>query len=229
MRKKFDQKEFENFILNNKVIGFFKKPILLKSKRLTHYYINWRNVTQDVFLIDKLSDYIISFVKQKKIDFDCFYGVPEASTKLALIAQYKFAKNSKNFSLGSHCLPMGRKYPKDHGEPKDRYFIGAPKGKVLILEDVATTGSSIFETLKILKKIKVKIVGVLVLTNRMEKTKEGISVKEKIEKKGISFFEMSNVFSLLPKACKKFNPKKEIIREIERYYQNYGIEKLKLL
>jgi orotate phosphoribosyltransferase len=40
---------------------------------------------------------------------------------------------------------MGRAKPKDHGDPKDRYFVGEPGGKVVILEDVTTTGKSLIE------------------------------------------------------------------------------------
>jgi len=49
------KKEFNEFILKNNVIGFFEEPIRLKSNRLSYFYINWRNVSEDVFLIDKLT------------------------------------------------------------------------------------------------------------------------------------------------------------------------------
>jgi len=224
--REFNQEEFENFILENKVIGFFEKPILLKSGRLSPYYINWRNVTEDVFLTDKLSDYVISFVKKKGISPDCFYGVPEGATKLAIITQYKYAKLSPHYGPGSYVLCMGRKQPKDHGEPKDKYFLGAPRGKVIVLEDVLTTGSSIFSAIESLKKIKVEILGVLVLTNRMEKTNEGENPVKMITSQGISFFQMTDSLRLFKKAFEKFQPNSETIEKIKEYFKKYGISPL---
>jgi len=48
---KFNQEKFNQFILENKVVGFFEEPITLKSGRLSHWYVNWRNVAEDVFFI----------------------------------------------------------------------------------------------------------------------------------------------------------------------------------
>ena len=35
---------------------------------------------------------------------------------------------------------MGRAKPKQHGSPEDKYFVGEPNGKIVVLEDVTTTG-----------------------------------------------------------------------------------------
>ena len=40
----FNQETFDNFILKSDIIGFFKDPITTKSGRLSHWYVNWRNV-----------------------------------------------------------------------------------------------------------------------------------------------------------------------------------------
>ena len=148
---KFNQQKFNQFILENNVIGFFEEPITLKSGRLSFWYVNWRNVAQDVFLLDKLTDLVINFVEDLNLKPDCFYGVPEGATKLGILTQYKWAKKSSNFGLASHILPMGRGKPKDHGDLKDRFFVGMPRGETVILEDVTTTGSSLLETIEKLK------------------------------------------------------------------------------
>ena len=53
---------FEDFVIENKVIGFFDEPITLKSGRQSHFYVNWREPTYDAFLLDKLSDYISDYL-----------------------------------------------------------------------------------------------------------------------------------------------------------------------
>jgi len=225
---KFNQEKFNQFILENKVVGFFEEPITLKSGRLSHWYVNWRNVAEDVFLSDKLSDYVMAFVEDLGLQPDCFYGVPEGATKLGIITQYKWAKESKNYGLGSHILPMGRGKPKDHGKLKDRFFLGQPKGKVVILEDVTTTGSSLLETIDNLTQAKIQIIAAIGLTNRMEMGDDGKSVKETVEAKGAPYLQMSNALELLPLAYEKLKPGEEIAKKVEEEFQEYGVEKLKL-
>ncbi|MBZ1348398.1 MAG: hypothetical protein KYQ20_01345 [Candidatus Nealsonbacteria bacterium] len=226
---KFNQQEFNQFIIENNVIGFFKEPITLKSGRLSHWYVNWRYVAEDPFLLECLADYIIAFVKDLELEPDCFYGVPEGATKLGIITQYKWAKKSPNYGPRSHILAMGRGKPKTHGEPKDRFFVGQPKGKLIVLEDITTTGSSLFETINNLKSIKVQIIAAIILTNRMELTDDKRNVKEIMtEEKGVSYFQMSNALELLPLAYKKIKPGEEIAKRVEEYFQKYGVKKLKL-
>ena len=226
---KFNQQEFHQFILENNVIGFFEKPITLKSGRLSHWYVNWRNVAEDVFLLDKLTDFVIDFVQDLDLKPDCFLGVPEGATKLAIITQYKQAKKSPNYGSGSHTLSMGRGKLKNHGDLKDRFFVGIPKGKTIILEDVTTTGSSLLETIENLKRNGVEIITAISLINRMEKRDDGKSAKEVVEGKGIPYFQMTNPFELLPMAYQKLKPKMEIAQKVEEEFQKYGVKKLRLL
>lgn len=226
---KFDQEKFNQFILENQVVGFFEEPITLKSGRLSHWYVNWRNVTEDVFLSEQLADQIMAFVEDSELEPDCFYGVPEGATKLGIIIQYQWAKNSPNYGPGSHILAMGRGKPKDHGEPKDRFFLGQPKGKVVILEDVTTTGSSLLETIDNLSEAKTQIIAAIGLTNRMELRDDRKSVKEVVEAKGVPYFQMSNALELLPLAYIKLKPREEIAKKVEEEFQKYGVKKLKLL
>lgn len=225
----FDREKFINFILENKVVGFFEKPVKLKSGRLSYYYANWRNVSEDVYLIDKLSDFILEFVSDMKLKPDCFYGVPEGATKIGVITQYKYAKANSDFSKGRYPLPMGRGKIKEHGIPKDRYFVGVPKGKVIVIEDVTTTGSSLIETIKRLKEVNAKILAAISLTDRMEIRDDGKSVRTVLEEQGIPFHAMSTALDLLPKAYKLYNPEKEIGIAIEKYFEKYGVEKIKLV
>ena len=62
----FDQHMFDEFVLNNGVIGFFEKPITLKSGRKSNWYVNWRNVAGDAFYLLKLQTKYILTVMQKK-------------------------------------------------------------------------------------------------------------------------------------------------------------------
>jgi orotate phosphoribosyltransferase len=224
----WQKEKFYEFIIENNVIGFFKEPLKLKSGRLSYWYVNWRNVAEDVYLIDKLSDFIISFVKELDLNPDCFYGVPEGATKLGIITQYKWAKGQLNYKMGAYSLSMGRVKPKEHGDPKDKYFLGHPKGKVIIIEDVTTTGGSLLETIKFLSEIDIKIIAAIGLTNRNEIRDDNKSVEEIIEENDIKYYAMSNAIDLLPIAFNKLKPGRKILEQIEEYFKKYGIKAIKL-
>jgi orotate phosphoribosyltransferase len=214
----WDKASFYDFIKAHNVIGFFKDPIELKSGRLSYWYVNWRNITSDVFLLDSLTDYIISFVKNLGLEPKCFFGVPEGATKLGIITQFKWAKMQKNYKSETYALSMGRGKYKEHGDPNDRFFIGIPYGETIVLEDVTTTGGSLIETIKQLKDLNIKIIAAIGLTNRNELRNDGKSVEEKISEEKVQYYAMSNALDLLPQLIIK----KEIAENIEDYFKKYG-------
>jgi orotate phosphoribosyltransferase len=224
----FNQDEFNKFIEENNVYGFFEDAITLKSGRKSHFYANWRNVVEDVWLTDQLAEFVISFAESVGLDADTFYGVPEGATKLGVITQFKWAQRFENYAKGSHVLAMGRAKPKDHGAPKDRYFVGMPRGNCVVIEDVTTTGGSLLQTLEGLKESGIKVVGVMSLTNRMEKRDDGLSVEEAVRKKGFSFFSMSSSLDLLPIMYQILQPGEHIADAIEQEFREYGVYELKL-
>ncbi len=227
--EEFNQGKFNKFVETNNVYGFFDEAITLKSGRKSHFYANWRNVVEDAFLTDILSDFVLAFAKAKNIEVDTFYGVPEGATKLGVITQFKYALNSENLVKGSHILAMGRAKPKEHGAPKDKFFVGMPRGNVIVIEDVTTTGGSLITSLKGLKEAGVNVVAVFSLTNRMEKRDDGLSVKECIESMNLKFFSMSSSLDMLPIIYNKLNPGEHIAKAIESEFGEYGVEPLKLL
>lgn len=224
----FDRNKFNNFLLDNRVVGFFDKPVTLKSGRKSHFYVNWRTVSNDVFLLDKLSDFLIAFTKEAGLLPDAFYGVPEGATKLGVISTFKWAGNQACLSKGSHALPMGRGKVKEHGDPKDKFFVGEPRGKIVVVEDVTTTGGSLLGTLDQLSQIDVEVIAAIGLTNRMEKRDDGKSVEEAIAARGIKYLSLSDATSFLSDANKRFKPAENIVSAIEDEFRKYGVKEISL-
>ena len=110
----FDQEEWNSFVLERGVVGLFEQEKVLKSKRKSNWYVNWR--LDDLWALEKVANFIVAFAKSKGLEPDTFYGVPEGATRLANFAQIAYAKESDNYGPGSHVLPMGRGKPKDHGD-----------------------------------------------------------------------------------------------------------------
>jgi orotate phosphoribosyltransferase len=212
--------KFNDFIIHNNIVGFFEKPLKLKSGRTSYWYVNWRNVSQDAYLIDKLTDFLLSFVAYLNLDLNCFYGVPEGATKLGIITQLKWAKLRDDFLPNNYVLPMGRGKPKEHGDPKDKFFLGMPRGKVVILEDTATTGESLVKCIKNFDQIDIDVIAAIVLTDRNEYRDDRRTVEEVITELGIEYYAMSNAIEILP----KLNPDNNIAKKIEEYFKIYGTE-----
>lgn len=223
----FDQLLFNNFIIDQKVIGFFDQPITLKSGRLSNYYVNWRQVTSDVFLIDQISQFVIDFCRDKQLNPDCFYGVPEGATKLGVITQYKWAHQFSDLKKGSHILPMGRSKPKQHGASQDKFFVGKPQGKIILLEDVTTTGQSMLAELDRLLSLNLNVIACIGLTNRLEIDDEGKSVSQKVKERYCMYYSLSNSVELFKELNAKFNMSKsnrEAIQEECFKFCNINIE-----
>jgi len=216
------KEDFYNFIIENNVIGLFKEPIRLKSGRLSNWYVNWRNVAANVYLIDKLTDFLLLFIDFLKLKPDCFYGVPEGASKLGIITQFKWARKQNEYNSGKYILPMGRGKQKQHGDPKDKFFLGIPIGNVIVLEDTTTTGGSLVNTVRTLKELKLNIIATIGLTNRNELRDDGKSVDEIILEEGIEYYAMSNALELLP----KLKPDNQITNEIIEYFKKYGTKEI---
>jgi orotate phosphoribosyltransferase len=224
----FNRDEFNKFLIDNRVVGFFDKPVKLKSGRKSHWYVNWRTVSGDVFLIDRLADFLIDFIKDKELLPESFYGVPEGATKLGIIATYKWAKAKQGFGPGTHALPMGRGKPKEHGVLQDRYFLTPPREKVVVVEDVTTTGGSLLTVLDQLAELNVLVLAAIGLTNRMELRDDGMSVEEAVKKRGVQYYALSRANDFLPEVYRAYAPGNSVGEAIEKEFAEYGAVKIKL-
>lgn len=98
-----------------------------------------------------LEDVACSVVeKTKSIRPTCFVSHPADSVlkELSLITQYESGRASKNYGKGSHPLVMVREKPKSHGKPEDRYFLGVPRGDVVLMIDGEWAQRTDFNDLK---------------------------------------------------------------------------------
>jgi orotate phosphoribosyltransferase len=225
---RFSRQEYIAFVIENDVVGFVDEPVTLKSGRASHWYVNWRTVTGDAYLTDRLAQYLIDFIQDRGIAFDIIYGVPEGATKLGVIAQLAWAQQQKNYGKGSHALVMGRGAPKEHGVASDRFFLGEPRGRIVVVEDVTTTGGSLLRAIKTLKEAGAEVVAAVGLTNRMERRDEGKSVEEAVREQGVDYYALSDALELLPRACERLNPSGEVRAAVEKEFEAFGIKPLKL-
>jgi len=67
------------------------------------------------------------------------------------------------------------------------------------------------------------------LVNRMEKRDDGKSVEQVIKEMNISYLAMGDSIELLPMARDVSRPSDPVLKEVEKYFDQYGIEPLKLM
>ncbi|MFX1499145.1 MAG: hypothetical protein ACFFBH_16635, partial [Promethearchaeota archaeon] len=132
--------------------------------------------------------------------------------------QFKWAKKNPNYGPAKFVLSMGRGKIKDHGEIKDQMYLGVPKGRVIILEDVTTTGESLVQCIEGLQNNKVNVVAAISLTNRNEIRDDGKTVEEVVNEKRVKYYSMSLFTDLIP----KLNLPKNILSLVENYFKKYG-------
>ena len=91
---------------------------------------------------------------------------------------------------------FNRKEVKDHGEGGT--LIGAPlQGRVLIIDDVISAGTSVRESMQIIQAAGAQAAGVLIALNRMERGQQTLSAVEEVEQRyGIPVVSIASVDDL---------------------------------
>lgn len=223
----WNQEQFNDIVIDKRRIGFSEKDIELKSGRLSRFYVNWRPQTDTVAAADLLGEWVADFLLHNGITTTCVYGVPEGATKAGHAATRYLAHQSGN--PGAYTLAQGRSKPKPHGKPEDRFFVGAPKGDTVVLEDVTTTGKSLLDAIDTVVQIPdARIVAVIGLTNRMELRDDGRSVVEAVAAKGFRYLAMSEAPKLLKLEYAVRKPTDETARLVEEEFEKYGVAPLRL-
>jgi orotate phosphoribosyltransferase len=210
----FSAQPLIDLMISHGAIGFYQDPITLKSGKKSYWYVNWRSLLSDVALIDQVTDILMAFSVHLQLRAATFYGVPEGCTKLGLIMQYKWAMRAGRPSVGSAVLPMGRGKPKDHGLPEDRFFVGKPGGRLVVLEDVTTTGGSLIAVLAQLREMGVFVESAITLTDRGSQRPDGLTVRQAVESMGINYFPLVSATDVLPHAARALKPAPHIVEAL---------------
>ena len=152
------QKNFLTLALEANALKFGE--FTLKSGRKSPYFFNASALIEHGSL-DKLGEILAAKVKDSNFEFDMIFGPAYKGIFLGSILATKLSKE-RNMPI---CF--NRKEVKDHGEGGS--LIGAlPKGNVLIIDDVISSGLAIREALDYLRNYDVNVAGALVTLDRQE-------------------------------------------------------------
>ena len=218
------KKEFIEFMIECGVLTF--GDFITKSGRKTPFFVNTGNYKKGSQL-KRLGEYYAEAIKENFGDnFDIVFGpaykgIPlSVAVTMALSDMYGIDVN--------YC--SNRKEVKDHGDTGILLGSKLKDGdKVLIVEDVTTSGKSIYETMPILKEqANVDVVGLMISVNRMEKglgeKSALIELEEKFGFKTCAIVTMAEVIEYLYN--REVNGQvvinDEIKARIDAYYEQYG-------
>jgi orotate phosphoribosyltransferase len=159
------KKEFIDFMVRSQVLTF--GDFVTKSGRKTPFFINTGRYKTGSELARLGRFYAEAIVRQLGFKYDVLFGPAYKGIPLVVTTAMALAERHQ-YDVG-FCF--NRKEAKDHGE--GGMLVGRPLrdgDRVVIVEDVTTAGTSIRETVPILRAAaKVDVVGLVVSVDRMER------------------------------------------------------------
>ncbi len=167
------QTEFIAFALECGVLKFGE--FRLKSGRLSPYFFN-AGMFDTGAKLGKLGTFYAQALLQSKLAPDLLYGPAYKGIPLAVGTAIAYAQ------MGTLDMPFAynRKEAKDHGE--GGLLVGAKlQGKVVIVDDVITAGTSVRESVEIIRGAGAVPTGVLIALDRQEKGETGLSAVQEVE------------------------------------------------
>ncbi len=219
------KKEFIEFMVESEVLKF--GDFTLKSGRKSPFFMNAGAYVTGSQL-KRLGEYYAQAIHEHYgDDFDVLFGPAYKGIPLGVATTIAYdALYGKEIRYCSN-----RKEVKDHGDTGILLGSDLKDGdRVVIIEDVTTSGKSIEETYPILKaQADVKVVGLIVSLNREEqgKTGEGTALDEIEKTYGFptaAIVSMSEVTETLynKEVCGRVVIDDDIKSRIDDYYAQYG-------
>ncbi|WP_455218007.1 orotate phosphoribosyltransferase [Kaarinaea lacus] len=209
------QKEFLDFAIDVGVLRFGE--FTLKSGRISPYFFNSGLFNTGASLA-RLGRYYAQAVIDSKIEFDIIYGPAYKGIPLAASLAIALADNH-DINL-PYCF--NRKETKDHGE--GGIIVGAElKGRVLIIDDVISAGTSVRESVEIIHAAGATPAGVVIALDRQERGKGETSAIQEVERDyGL---KVANIVCLgdLVEYMQTITDENNHLNAIQQYRDQYGV------
>ncbi len=167
------RQEFIEFALAQNVLRFgeFKT----KAGRLSPYFFN-AGLFNDGAALDRLSQFYAKAILSCGVDADMLFGPAYKGIPLVSVTALALARAGRNLPFA-----FNRKEAKDHGEGGN--IIGMPlSGRVLIVDDVITAGTSVRESVDIIRAAGAVPCGVIIALDRMERGAGELSAVQEVER-----------------------------------------------
>lgn len=209
------QREFLDFAIDIGVLRF--GDFTLKSGRQSPYFFN-SGLFNTGAALARLGRYYAQAIADAGIEYDMIFGPAYKGIPLA---------SAIGIALADHYgrdVPycFNRKEAKDHGE--GGITVGAPlQGRVLIVDDVISAGTSVGESVQIIRAAGATPAGVAIALDRQERGKGELSAIQEVEK--LHGIKVANIVCLdnLVSYLAEQSDHEQQLAAIQAYRAEYGV------
>ncbi len=210
------QISFLDFVIDTNVLRFGK--FTLKSGRVSPYFFNSGLFNRGAS-IAQLGRYYAAAIENSGIEYDMIFGPAYKGIPLATASAIALADHhNKDIPFA-----FNRKEAKDHGEGGT--IVGAAlQGKVLIIDDVISAGTSIRESIQIIEAAGAEPAGVVIALDRQERGQGELSAIQEVEQQFSlevgSIVKLNDLISYLEEKPEF----KDALASARSYREQYGTE-----
>ena len=208
------RQEFIAFAIESQVLRFgsFKT----KAGRLSPYFFN-AGLFNDGASLARLTEFYTQSILDSGVEFDMIFGPAYKGIPLAAGVAMNLAARGRNIP---YCF--NRKETKDHGEGGN--LIGAPlKGKVLIIDDVISAGTSVRESVEWIRNAGAEPAAVAIALDRQERGLGSLSATQEVQQQYnipvISIAALSDLLSFIENTAELA----QNLQSIQEYKNAFGV------
>lgn len=209
------QREFIDFAITTGAIRFGE--FTLKSGRVSPYFFN-AGLFNTGESLGRLGQFYASTIIESGIEFDMLFGPAYKGIPLATATAIALAEHfDRNIPFA-----FDRKEIKQHAE--GGLIVGHPlEGRVLIIDDVISTGISVNVAVDIIRAANAIPAGVVIALDRQEKgSGESSAIQEVESTHGLSVTSIIKLETLIP-YLKDSDGLQQHLQAIQAYRDKYGV------
>lgn len=204
--------EFLQLAVDKQVLKFGE--FTLKSGRVSPYFFN-AGLFDDGASLAQLGRFYAQTIVDSGVAFDMLYGPAYKGIPLATAISVAF------YDMFEQNIPVcfNRKEAKGHGEGGQ--LIGAPlKGRVLIVDDVVSAGTSVRESIDIINAQGAQTCGIAVALDRQERGEGMSSAMQELQREfDLETVAIANLESLL----EFLSEDDEALQKVQVYRARFGV------
>lgn len=208
------QRQFIEYALECGVLKFGQ--FQLKSGRISPYFFN-TGLFKSGAQLDQLGQFYAQALISNHLDVDVLYGPAYKGIPLVTATAIAYSRLQ-----GDIPFAFNRKEAKDHGE--GGLLVGATlQGRVWIVDDVITAGTSVRESVEIINAAGATVAGVLIALDRQERGQNQLSAVQEVARQFaipvvsiISFADIIEFIEQTPDYAEK-------LPIIHAYLAEYGV------
>jgi len=206
--------QFIDFSLAQKVLCFGEYKT--KAGRLSPYFFN-AGLFHDGQSLRQLARFYAKAILASGVEFDMLFGPAYKGIPLVAAVAIALAEDGRNVNYS-----FNRKEEKDHGEGGS--VIGAPlAGRVLIVDDVISAGTSVRQSVNLIRGSGAIPCGVAIALDRMERGGGELSATQEVQQlyqiPVVSIATLDDLIGYL----QMDNKMSSHLAAVNRYREQYGV------